>query len=252
MKIGITERGDAGLDLSWADKLNYVDGAILITKNITDKFIKTVCEKHNAGHKIIIHCTCTGWGGSVIEPNVPEYTTQISQLCKLIQSGFPKSRCVLRIDPIFPTKKGLQHVQKVIETAYTEKLLPEIRVRISILDEYRHVKDRFRQMGYEPIYGNSFYAPKSMFENTARTLAAYQDITYECCAEPMLTNQYPYRFIAHGCISPTDLAILGIPYNAMTVNPQNRNGCLCLSCKTELLNNRHRCPHQCAYCFWKD
>ena len=29
MKIGITERGDAGIDLSWAGKLDAVDGANL-------------------------------------------------------------------------------------------------------------------------------------------------------------------------------------------------------------------------------
>ena len=38
-RIGITEAGDAGLDLSWVDKLNDVDGAVVITKQITDSFI---------------------------------------------------------------------------------------------------------------------------------------------------------------------------------------------------------------------
>lgn len=37
--IGITEAGDAGLDLSWVDKLHNVDGAVVITKQITDSFI---------------------------------------------------------------------------------------------------------------------------------------------------------------------------------------------------------------------
>ena len=37
MKIGFTEQGDAGIDLSWTCKLenDEVDGAVLITKNIT-------------------------------------------------------------------------------------------------------------------------------------------------------------------------------------------------------------------------
>ena len=34
MKIGITERGDAGLDLSWKEKIHEMDVSILITKNI--------------------------------------------------------------------------------------------------------------------------------------------------------------------------------------------------------------------------
>lgn len=42
MKIGITERGDASIDYQWKGKLPSVDGAILITKNLTDQFIDTV------------------------------------------------------------------------------------------------------------------------------------------------------------------------------------------------------------------
>jgi hypothetical protein len=58
--IGITERGDAGLDLSWADRLSEVDGAILITKNPRPKFQKVVME---ASKPVIIHFTVTGYGG---------------------------------------------------------------------------------------------------------------------------------------------------------------------------------------------
>lgn len=40
MKIGITERGDAGIDFSWFDKLmepgrTGFDGAVLITKKLS-------------------------------------------------------------------------------------------------------------------------------------------------------------------------------------------------------------------------
>lgn len=41
-KIGITEAGDAGLDLSWANKLDTVDGAIIITKCISPEFYDAV------------------------------------------------------------------------------------------------------------------------------------------------------------------------------------------------------------------
>ena len=44
MKIGITERGDASIDYQWKGKLPSVDGAILITKNLTDQFIDTVIK----------------------------------------------------------------------------------------------------------------------------------------------------------------------------------------------------------------
>ncbi len=44
-KIGITEAGDAGGDLSWENKLDNVDAAILITKDITQHF----SESENKG-----------------------------------------------------------------------------------------------------------------------------------------------------------------------------------------------------------
>ncbi len=69
MKIGITERGDASIDYNWVNKLNTVDGAIIITKNLTDKFIDTILE-------------------------------QLNQLKKLVDLGFNPNHIVLRVDPI--------------------------------------------------------------------------------------------------------------------------------------------------------
>lgn len=114
MKIGITERGDAGINLSWVSKVNTVDGMILITKNLTETFCLQVLDLYNKGYKIIVHCTCTGYGNSSLEPNVPDYKTQLKHLAYLIDMGFPADNCVLRIDPIFPSEKGLNRVREVI------------------------------------------------------------------------------------------------------------------------------------------
>ena len=67
-RIGITERGDAGLDLSWASKLDTVDGAIVITK-----FLSPACYDALLANKekLILHATLTGYGHSVLEPAVP-------------------------------------------------------------------------------------------------------------------------------------------------------------------------------------
>lgn len=54
MKIGITEYGDAGVDLRWENKLGSLDGAILITKNLTDTFISKV-GRHMKELPIIIN-----------------------------------------------------------------------------------------------------------------------------------------------------------------------------------------------------
>lgn len=254
MKIGITERGDAGIDLSWVSKMDTVDGAILITKNITEAFIQLVlaCKK-----PVIVHATCTGYGGSELEPNVPKYQEQIAKAVELIDRGFPAERMVLRIDPIFPTPKGLVKLQYVLQE-YANVLRPRgvNRIRISVLDEYKHVKQRFLEHGWYCIYGNNFQASDQQLQNIASVLEDYPYI-FETCAESKLegySNMSKYDNIYDcGCISTKDLDLMGINYTglAMYENPQNRRGCHCLQFKTELLTNKKQCPHGCVYCYWK-
>lgn len=251
MKIGITERGDAGINMLWVEKLNSVDGAILITKNITKEFVENVIETHDKGHKLIVHCTCTGYGNSELEPNVPNYKAQLNSLKFLIDMGFPAEQCVLRIDPIFPSKKGLQRVRDVIE--YFRSLNTGVtRIRVSIVDEYKHVKERYRQRGWHCLYGDNFYASPQQTQMVADVLNSYNFI-YEMCAENYLATKIKRdKAEIIGCISNKDLDILGILQETMSENPQNRRGCHCLSCKTELLTERKPCPNGCVYCFWKN
>ncbi|MDO9099009.1 MAG: hypothetical protein Q7U60_12935, partial [Candidatus Methanoperedens sp.] len=65
--IGITERGDAGLDFSWEKEYERLgcDGVILITKHLSPQFIERA-----KGYNSIVHATITGHGGTVIEQNV--------------------------------------------------------------------------------------------------------------------------------------------------------------------------------------
>lgn len=251
MKIGITERGDAGIDLTWVSKLTNMDGTILITKKITDAFMTNVMQKHNEGHKIVLHCTCTGWGASPFEPNVPDYKTQLNHLKELLNMGFPAENCVLRIDPIFPTTSGLKRVQDVLN--YFQTLHTGItRIRISVYDEYNHVKERLRKAGYNTCYNNTFYASYEQMEAVASTLAPYP-YTFETCAEDMLVKRHPETFQLQGCVSKKELELFGITIpDHNTENGQNRSGCHCLICKTELLENKRRCPNQCIYCYWRD
>lgn len=260
MRIGITERGDAGINLAWVDKMSTVDGAVLITKNITEEFKAAVL---NCNKPLIVHCTCTGYGGTFLEPNVPDYKTQIDNLRNLIDRGFPAERCVLRIDPIFPTDNGLAKVHNVIQ--YFESTIypaPEKewedemmgRIRVSVVDEYQHVKDRYRRNGITPLYGNNFQASDAQLNLVIRELSMYP-MEYEVCAENRLyqlgKEKYEHLFKVIGCISKKDLDLMGVNYTDMDVNPQGRNGCHCLSCKTELLTDRKPCPNGCLYCYWR-
>lgn len=256
MKIGITERGDAGIDFAWYKKLEsgYVDGAILITKNITPMFIQLVMQCYNTGKKLIIHSTCTGLGGTLFEPNVPYYTEQIDNLVKLHDAGFPLENCVLRIDPIIPTRNGLNCVKNVIAYAEDKGILSDVRMRISIYDEYKHVKERLNNAGILSLYpGTQFYASTDQFKQVAEFLSEYDYIFYTC-AEPKLIKYTKIgQVLQYGCVSEQDLQIMGIEIpEHMLTNMQNRNGCLCLSCKTELLTEKKQCPHKCIYCYWKN
>jgi len=248
MKIGITERGDAGINFEWCLKANQVDGMILITKNISALFIKGVLDLYNKGHKIIVHCTCTGYGGTELEPNVPNYKLQLESLKSLIDMGFPAENCVLRIDPIFPSEKGLNTVKEVMNY-FMSLNMGVTRIRVSIVDEYKHVKERYRQRGWSPLYGDNFGPSYNQILAVACLLQNYPFV-FETCAEGGLCD-YSDKCVVQGCISNTDLRIMGLPEVSLSENPQNRKGCHCLSCKTELLTKRKPCPNGCVYCFWK-
>ena len=112
IKIGVTERGDPSLDFSWVEKMEKMDGTILITKNLTDKVIEASKPYLN---KIIFHVSCTGYGGTVIEPNIPEFQVQLNQAKKLLQMGVDVNKIVIRIDPIIPTTKGISIAGKVFK-----------------------------------------------------------------------------------------------------------------------------------------
>lgn len=251
IRIGITEQGDGGLDLSWQNRLGDVNGAVIITKNLNDRCIQALLRQHGYGHKLILHCGCTGWGGLAMEPNVPGYIWQINQLIRLAAAGFPKENIVLRIDPILPTPQGLTAVTNVLnkiqEMQAGNKFPEQIRIRISVMDMYRHVQERFKEKGWKPPYGTYFYAPKWMMDRLTNLLSKYP-YTYETCAEKYL-NAPIYEKV--GCISHKDLSLLGLHTDNTDVNPQNRTGCLCLCAKTELLTRKQQCPHKCLYCYWR-
>ena len=242
IKIGITERGDAGIDFSWADKIENTDYSVIITKNTTTKRFHE--EVLRFKHKIILHASITGWGKTSVEPNVPEAKTSVDSVNALINEGFPKSQIVWRIDPIIPTEEGIKKAEEVFELI---KNSPIKRIRLSVLDAYPHSKERLKNAGY-PLDYNSFVAPKERFEIIDNIIKSWknQGFTVESCAEPL-------RLEANhtGCVNPEDAKLFGIDLDTLNQNPQNRYGCLCGNAKTELLAYKKQCPNRCAYCYWK-
>lgn len=251
-KIGITERGDAGLDLSWASKLDTVDGAVVITKCLSPACRDALLTNKE---KLILHATLTGYGRSILEPAVPPPYEELDALMTLVDAGFPKEKVVIRVDPIIPTEKGLQTADGVLRECMRKGFS---RYRVSLIDMYQHARDRFAAKGLPCPYGSSGFAPNQeplaaankMLRNTkiywtsefGRPLG---DLRIESCAEPGLTEAIPC-----GCISSYDLALLGLEdKDAAATGPQRKN-CLCYPGKTELLSNRRQCGHGCVYCYW--
>lgn len=247
-KIGITEAGDAGLDLSWGEKLDQVDGAVLITKNISLDFISAVL---NHKDKLIIHATFTGYGSTILEPCVPSSRDEYRAIMDLVESGFPKERIVIRVDPIIPTLKGTRTALSAIETFMDRGFS---RYRISVIDMYPHVRNRFKQADLPLPYNDGFSPDDKQLGyvdamiKIAKTHWKSQHnepLRIEACAEPRLSEP-----IICGCVSDYDLALLGLHDDTVDSIGYQRKNCMCYSGKTELLQNRCQCPHGCLYCYW--
>ena len=248
--IGVTEAGDAGVDLSWEKKLGDVDGAILITKNVTPDFRAAVMRNTD---KVFVHATVTGFGGSILELNVPRASKSLENVMALLCDGFPQERVVIRVDPIIPTEKGLDTALATIEMFMAEAFA---RYRISVIDMYPHVRDRFTRAGLPLPYGGNKYAGTEQLGLVdamileAKTFWEYLgnrpgELRIESCAEPWLKEPIPC-----GCVSAYDLALLGLdPSESDSVGWQRQN-CMCYSGKKELLSCRHPCKHNCLYCYW--
>ena len=254
-KIGITEAGDAGLDLSWANKLDTVDGAIVITKCISPEFYDAVLSNKD---RLIVHATFTGCGHSVLEPNVPPPYEEFDAIMALERAGFPKEKIVIRVDPIIPTPKGINTAKNVFKTFMDVGFS---RFRVSIIDMYPHVRERFKEAGLPLPYGEHGFSPSTeqaravgeMLEDVERYWFSigrrelFSDVLrIESCAEPGLKNACQC-----GCISGYDMDLLGLPEDEPDSFGYQRSNCLCYSGKTELLKHKERCPHGCLYCYWR-
>ena len=264
MKIGITERGDAGRDLSWADKCRAgeCDGVIVVTKSITRGCGNNILALHQNRFPVILHATCTGWGETEMEPMAYPPFAQFTSVANLLYRGLPEDRVVIRVDPILPTKEGFDRARSVFREASAFGFFNrpgKVRVRISVIDEYRHAKQRMLGRGIQPCYPEGkFFASPEQFQEVAKFLSEIHEEfgvkEFETCAEPLLSNYARKGLVKRvGCVSAVDIERMGLSMSGKeSVNPQGRNGCLCLSCKTELLTSKHPCFNSCAYCYWRD
>ena len=241
-RIGTCETGEIAFNLDAFDRL--YKGNIIITKRLTDKLIEKLIEHQD---KIILHLTCTGMGGTRIEPFVPTLEETYNKFIKLIEGGFPISHVVLRVDPIVPTKKGIETAMSVLRRF---KGLGIDRVRISFLDNYKHVKERFKEENIDILYDGKFHAP---LKDRLNWLTAIKYCAEECeygnveaCGEPGIESV--------SCLSQRDIDILGLTDEiTLEGSAEQRKSCGCPANKSELLRVKpHRCDNKCLYCYWYD
>lgn len=229
LKIGVTERGDGGLDQSWREKLERVSGAIIITK------APHLLLMQGLPDQVMVHCTITGWGGTVVEPNVAPADKTIKAYQALVDR-YGGERVVLRIDPIILTMNNQMEGLERAKSVFAERLG---RVRISFLDIYPHVRARFAAASLTLNFVQDFHYPLQLRKKAAES---FPDA--EVCAEP--------GFKCTGCVSERDLRAMGIEGQ---FNPDHRGWqrqlCMCAAGKVELLNRREPCPNGCRYCYWK-
>lgn len=239
-RIGVCEAGEIAFNLDAFDRL--YKGNIIITKRLTDKLIEKLVEHKD---KIILHCCVTGMGGSRIEPFVPTYEETFIKCQSLIENGFPTEHIVLRIDPIVPTDKGISTALSVLRRFGG---LGIKRVRISFLDNYKHVRERFKSIGVE-LYDGSFHAPLG---ERLRALDSIKECalengfeSVEACGEPGI-DSIP-------CLSQKDIDILGLTEEVVLEgSAEQRKSCGCPANKTSLFKGKpERCLHKCLYCYWK-
>ncbi|MFZ3101355.1 MAG: DUF1848 family protein [Desulfitobacteriaceae bacterium] len=234
--FGITENADAGLDLSWVDKMFEVTMAVIISKHLNNDLIHSLVAQQA---KVIFHMTCTGYGGTIFEAKVPDLSTTLIQFHKLIEAGFPQNQIVLRVDPIFPTKEGIELASKVIKTFKNTRIQ---RVRYSIVDIYPHVRERLIKAGLPDPYCGNFNASEDEIIYVMNMLEGYRKdyLFFEACAESTKDKL--------GCVSQRDLDILGIKADLVGHSGQ-RPTCSC-PIKQQLIP-RQICSSKCLYCFWK-
>jgi hypothetical protein len=219
--VGVTEGCDPTLNLKWIDWVRSGKPAIIITK--MPRLLLPMLQNDN----IIVHCTITGLGGSKIEPNIdlPEVSLKYyHQICDLLSPD----RVVLRIDPIVYWRGYKPILKSLVKEA-------EGRVRISFIDVYPHVSQRFTAKNI-PLSYNSFHMPleirKEIWEELGKP---------ELCCEPDMPSV--------PCVSKLDCKILGV--EPSKERKGQRVSCVCLANKRELLLQPPKCTYGCLYCYWK-
>ncbi len=164
IRVGIVQNGEPSVDYSWISKMEDVDFSILRVRNLTDEFVQAVLPHK---HKLLLCVVCSGYGGTVVEPNVMDVQQQVFQLKRLLSMGFPKERVCLCVEPIIPTAKGIKNFVKVVEEMHTFVSY----CCINILKNTPLIQKRFAENKLPVLYGGEMYPPQSVWDKVDEVVA---------------------------------------------------------------------------------
>lgn len=116
----------------WSHRLTDIN--VIITKVLTDKFIKFAVDNKN---KIFIHYVCNGLGGTVLEPNIPNLKYSFFALKALIEAGFPQKQILVIVKPIIQNENGLKSIKLMMQLFSKFKELRLRYVRFELLKYYK-------------------------------------------------------------------------------------------------------------------
>lgn len=205
-------------------------------------------------HRIILHFTVSGYGGTLIEPKTPHPAVAYAQLLSLLQEGFPIQNVVLRIDPIIPTEKGLATVEAVLEVFKTLNI-KRCRYKLHLQPKHLQQRQKWLQstllLGGNPYmseeYGKIFYSASPYHRQQLQNLLNKWRWHYRfetCDKDDFVTSDD-----ATPCISITDLQILGYRNVKPLHDWKSKNKCHCPIGTIELSTKTGKqCSLQCSHC----
>ena len=220
---------------------------LLITKNIEGcRDILLECRYLN--QELLVHITVTGYGHTILEPNVKPWEEVVENTKILIHENLLNpEKLVLRVDPLIPRPTRLENT--ILPALIQEfSKLGIRRLRTSVIDYYPHVRERFGNAGlaFNPTFSVPYNIKLEALQRVSR-IAESLNMQVEICAEGISSDLIGNNVSIQGCASQKDWIVSLDP----VINPQ-RKLCTCDLAKEDLLKGLEKgCPHRCLYCYWR-
>lgn len=201
-----------------------------------------------ADYNLYFQYTITGYGGSLIEPNVPTMEDSIKTLEKMLINYKPE-QFNIRFDPILFSKETGMVTERLKDFGKLCKYLKELdmiskcRITTSYISLYDNVA---RQLQRKIKIVNDKEQAKKFFEEMANISLSYggKGIGMCCCKE---FENIKGIYQSH-CIDGKLLDELFSEKSSKAKSTGQREGCGC-SKSIDIGSYNQKCDHNCLYCY---